>query len=370
VLYAGNDGGVFKQESADGVFSNNGWITANDRLGTLQAYYAAMGSDGTVFAGFQDNGIGKITPSGQGIQTFVGDGGDVAIEPSNSDHAWSEYVGGAVFKTSDGGKNWLPVIPELSGAAFIAPLEMDPRDEKHVVLGGKEVVETTKGMETECRSEFLVSGQHAGPCDWMVSTTLGGNASAIDVDGSTIYAAWCGVCNIDSRNPNALKEVSYKLSTNYRKGCAAAPGSGECWHTASAKGLPNRMITDVKIDPRNPAVVYATVAGYATEWVPLSARTPGLGKGNVFVSRDGGETFANISGNLPLAPVKSIELKGDRLFIGTKTGVYTAAKAGSRWERLGRGLPNADVTDVSLNPQGTRILVATYGRGMWSYQLR
>ncbi|MGH2829605.1 MAG: WD40/YVTN/BNR-like repeat-containing protein [Actinomycetota bacterium] len=375
-VYVGNDGGVFVQNSESGSFANE-WDSLNDTIGATQAYYAQMGSDGTVYAGFQDNGIGKITPDGRGIKTFVGDGGDVAIEPSNSDHAWSEYVGGTMFKTSDGGRTWINVAPELTGAQFIAPFEMDPLNEKHVALGGAEVVETTRGVDTTCPNEFLVTGTHAGPCDWVTSFTFGNDpasgavrtAIAIDVHGPVVYAGVCGVCTVNFRDHSTFSKIRFALATNRKPGCSAATGSDACWHFARAKGLPNRFITDVTIDPRNPSIVYVVEGGYAhsQEWIPLDKRTPNLGRGHVFVSRDAGETFRDISANLPNAPVRTLEMRGDRLFVGTDTGIYTSPKAGAAWERLGRGIPNTPVFDLNFNPQKTVLLAATFGRGMWSY---
>jgi sugar lactone lactonase YvrE len=56
-----------------------------------------------------------------------------------------------------------------------------------------------------------------------------------------------------------------------------------------------------------------------------------------------------------------------RLALATDQGVFTAAGgAGSRtsWSRLGFGLPNAAVDDVTPGPSGY-IYAATHGRGVW-----
>lgn len=383
-LYAGNDGGVFVQDSASGNYTNEAWRTANATLGTTQPYYATMAEDGTVYAGFQDNGTSKITPSGYGVMVYGGDGGDVAVEPDNSDHAWEEYVFGAIAKTSDGGKTWLNVAPELTSAQFIAPFEMDPKNKNHLVLGANEIVETTKGIDTLCPSEFVVSGTYpppeAGTCDWLVSFTLGQNltatppvnysTTAIDIQAGVIYAGYCGTCGLVSTDKSSDGKVRNGLATNRFPGCKPAAGSSACWHHADAHGLPNRFISDVTIDPRNPEVVYVTLGGYSRRWLPPTSKTRGIGKGHVFVSRDAGESFKDVSANLPDEPAESIEVKGDRLFVATHSGVYTAARPGAAWERVGRNLPNAPAMDVNLNPQGTTLLVATHGRGVWSYDLR
>src|SRR5439155_19501721 len=102
-LYVGSDGGAYRQTSGAGGYSNAKWTSINTTLGTTQPYYAVMGGDGTVYAGFQDNGTAKITPAGKGSEVFGGDGFDVAVEPDDADHAYEQYTYGAMSSTVDGG---------------------------------------------------------------------------------------------------------------------------------------------------------------------------------------------------------------------------------------------------------------------------
>jgi hypothetical protein len=56
-----------------------------------------------------------------------------------------------------------------------------------------------------------------------------------------------------------------------------------------------------------------------------------------------------------------------RLALGTDQGVFTAAEGQSSataWSRLGTGLPNAVVDDLTAGPGGF-ICAATHGRGVW-----
>ena len=36
------------------------------------------------------------------------------------------------------------------------------------------------------------------------------------------------------------------------------------------------------------------------------------------------------------------------------------------WARFGTGLPNASVNDLQLSPDGSYIIAATHGRGLWT----
>ncbi|GAC1413699.1 MAG: exo-alpha-sialidase [Actinomycetota bacterium] len=382
-LYTANDGGLFTEHNDAGTFSNQGWTSLNDSLGTTQPYYATIARDGTVYAGFQDNGTAKISPDGGSSEVFGGDGGDVAVDPDNSNNAFEEYVGAVVSVTKDGGKTWSVITPDVTSPQFIAPFKMDAKDANHVVLGAQQIVETTKGVNTICPNDFLVTGQHlsadvpvagnVSACDWKTSYSLGKNGTvsysttAIDVDGSTIYAGFCGTCGLVSIDPTSDGKVRNGIATNYQKGCDPSPGKDTCWHHARAKGLPNRFVSGIKVDPANDAIVYATLAGYSRRWLPPTSRTKNVGRGHVFISTNGGDTFKDISRNLPDEPAESITVKKGRLFVGTHSGVYTAAAAGADWQRLGSGLPHTYAMNVRLSPDGDALVVATHGRGVWKY---
>ncbi len=146
-LYVGNDGGVFKQHvSGTDDIDPRGWGDgANIGLNTLQPYDAEMAKDGTVYMGLQDNGEGKIDPSGRSYTVFGGDGGFTAVDPDNANVAYEEYVGGEIRVTKDGGKNWDLINPTLTSPLFITPFQMDPANAAHLLIGAREVYETTAG---------------------------------------------------------------------------------------------------------------------------------------------------------------------------------------------------------------------------------
>lgn len=92
---------------------------------------------------------------------------------------------------------------------------------------------------------------------------------------------------------------------------------------------------------------------------------------NVYVwkSTDFGETWEDISGNIPVGPVNVIrEDPVDRniLYVGTDIGVYVTKDGGKTWEVLGQGLPSTYVHDLIIHPRDNIIVIATHGRGMWA----
>jgi photosystem II stability/assembly factor-like uncharacterized protein len=89
----------------------------------------------------------------------------------------------------------------------------------------------------------------------------------------------------------------------------------------------------------------------------------------VWKSTDFGETWEDISGNIPLGPVNVIrEDPADQniLYVGTDIGVYVTKDGGKTWNVLGSDLPSCYVHDLIIHPRDNVIVIATHGRGMWA----
>ncbi len=89
----------------------------------------------------------------------------------------------------------------------------------------------------------------------------------------------------------------------------------------------------------------------------------------VWKSTDFGETWEDISGNIPLGPVNVIRedpVDQNILYVGTDIGVYVSKDGGKTWNVLGSGLPSCYVHDLIIHPRDNVIVIATHGRGMWA----
>ncbi|MCA1824130.1 MAG: hypothetical protein ABR520_00755 [Mycobacteriales bacterium] len=362
-MYVGNDGGVYAQDAHDTApgrpsgYDNEHWRSIGSSLGIAQAYYATQGGDGTVYAGTQDNGTFRIGPgSRRGDMVLGGDGFDVAVDPTDSDVAYNEVYFAAIAVTVDGGRSARNIAPSnIVAPLFSTPFELDERDPQRLIVGGQNILETDDGDRTTSDTWKQVLD---------LGTTTDGQpnrVTALDVRGAPAYAAFCSHCYAGFQgHPQVFRSG---IATNVRKGCRPEAVAKDCWHKAAARGLPARWVTDVAIDPRNPRTVFATVGGYV---YGLTDAYPPRG-GHVYVSHDAGESFQNISGNLPNTPADAITLRGNRLYVGTDVGVFTAGPRGGHFERLGRGLPNAYVQDVNVDPTGRYLVAGTFGRGVWRY---
>jgi len=384
-LFDGNDGGVASQHvSSTGSFSQEAWgLGANDGFHTLLPYGVAIASDGSVYAGLQDNGHLKIEPNGRQVMTFGGDGTMALTDPRDANVAYESLPGAGMNVTKDGGHSWTDIAPFLPEASFIAPMVLDPLNPDHIVTAGRQIAETLMGPNTPPDSPItnptfkptwtyswdLGTRDHPGDPDASSSETDPFNqVSALAVRGASIYAAFCGSCD-------PVKEhITFASGLATNVGGAAAPKSlaADGWHFAKAKGLPQGNVTAIEIDPQDVRTIYVTIGGGTRPFVPAGK----LGKdgatqkaGSVYVSKDAGASFTNITGNLQGIPALWVLLHGRQLVIATTVGVFVSKDTnGKVFALLGKDLPPAPVFSLAISPHDPNLLVAaSFGRGVYAY---
>jgi len=225
-------------------------------------------------------------------------------------------------------------------ARFVTPVIPDQQNSNVWLLGGEDVWVSTAGWNTSCNDTA---------CSWtnVFDTGAGHAVTALSSanDGKIIYAAWVAA----GGNPGP--GFASGIATNF----------GGTWHQVTVSGLPNRFIAGITVDPKNPAHAFAIFNGYSRRWIP------GGGVGHVFETTNGGQSWTNISGNLPDIASDALVLSHGQLALATDQGVFTARAgqgAATAWSRLGSGLPNAAVDDLTAGPGGF-IYAATHGRGVW-----
>ncbi len=404
-LLIGSDGGVFKQHAAKGQnFSNDRWGNGlNTTMSALQPYDAEMSKDGTIVSGLQDNGEMKISPNGAESEIFGGDAFYTTINPTNSKDLIEEYTYAEQVNLSlDGGYSWYPIQPSACGTSttnlFSTPIEQDPTMAGHVLLGCTQIQEATKVYADPCTTS---DGGDANNC---TSNTIPfktvydlsklhspGKAtnipSALAVRGAHEYVGYCGYCDPATQG----LPFANGIATNVGGKKPPKIGTSQGWHQAkalcahcgTANGkLPERYITSIQEDPRNPNTVYVTLGGYGRRWIPpgsFGESTANVGVGHVFVSHDHGDHFTNITGNLPDTSANWTAVHDGKLLVATDLGVFIETSpgrparkghpaSGPRYAVLGRGLPAAPVFTLRITPGNyNKLLISTYGRSDWTY---
>ena len=382
-LLLGNDGGVFRQHVKKGSdLSADGWGQGGFNVGfhTLLPYDAEMAKDGKTWFGLQDNGSGYIDPTTHyQYMAFGGDGFYTAVDPDNSNTAYSEYTYANMRVTTDGGQNWRDMGPidaanaNTNSYQFANPFVMDPTNAAHLMTAGTDVFESTFGSDTQQMDpsdDVCLMDCWANVFDLSSGSDSSAQMSALALYGNNAYVGFCGPCDLLNHWDTGFVSG---LATNVGGTMPPSPMTSNGWHFAAAHGLPNRYITDIAIDPNDPNTVFVTLGGYTNrEWVPPHSyldTNKNIGAGHVYMSTDHGENFTDISGSLPNAPVFTIAVDGTQLVLGTKVGAFISSDlTGTAWSRLGHGLPNVPINNIEVKPGDQNTLVAaTYGRGVYVY---
>jgi hypothetical protein len=371
-LYTGNDGGFFRQDShalPDGRtgFDNDQWKDMN-ALASLQPYDVARKSDGEFLIANQDNGAGFFQRGKAEILVSSGDGTQTEAT-SNSDVWYSSAQGLHLYVTKNHGQDITAISPDPAGAAFLSPFVVDPLDENHLVAAAREVQESTKGPDTTVLSDPVLGT--VVQSDWTTTFDAGNSptkntngaaiawgAQALAVRGAVVYDAICGLCRNSLGDP---KLITTSVATNVKPGCTPKKAAADCWHVASGDGLPHVAISGIAIDPDDTRTIYVTMNENSLIGLDQSV----VGAQRVMVSHNAGESFTDLTGNLPRSNARDVVVRDGQLIVATDNGVFTAPRAGQRWSRLATGLPQTRIFDLSLDRTGRYLTVAAYGRGVW-----
>ena len=124
--------------------------------------------------------------------------------------------------------------------------------------------------------------------------------------------------------------------------------------------MPDRWVTRIAADPVAENTAYVTFSGYRwDEYLP-----------HIFRTTDKGQTWEDISGNLPEAPINDViidPLDNNQLYIATDVGVFITYNLGQTWEMEGSNLPNVPINDLTLHNDSRTLVAATFGRSMYKY---
>jgi photosystem II stability/assembly factor-like uncharacterized protein len=331
-IYFGTDGGMFASTDGGEFFDGR-----NGGFATTQFYngFANAESDSLVaLGGLQDNGTLKYEGTTAWNKVYGGDGGWCAIDPVNKNILYEEYIYLAMSKSTDGGYNWFSITNGLatgsSNANFIAPFVISPSSPNVLYAGAKSVYKTTNG------GAF-----------WFPDSP----------EFNTVPIACIGVSYTSSDTLMAGTGSGAVGATPLFEIFASVNG-GTNWSNVTGS-LPSRYPTDISFDPTNSATAYLTYSGYG---VP-----------HVFKTTDVGQTWEDISSNLPDLPVQSIVADPaypQSLYIGTDLGVFHTTNGGAEWFEYNLGMPQTMVTDITISKTNRVLRASTFGNGVYERKLR
>jgi photosystem II stability/assembly factor-like uncharacterized protein len=130
--------------------------------------------------------------------------------------------------------------------------------------------------------------------------------------------------------------------------------------TEITKGLPdNSVITCIEASKYIKGTLYITINDRKEDNI----------KPFVYVSSNYGSSWKAIANNLPAAPVNVIRedpKNNNILYCGTDLGIYITKNKGLNWQSLQGNLPSVlYVTDLFVHPRDNKLVIATFGRGLY-----
>lgn len=341
VIWVGGDGGIYR--TPDASADPPQWENLSEGLNTL--LFIGIGLHPTdpdyIVGGMQDNANAFTTDGGQTwVGASQGDGGDSAVDPFEPSIVYSFQYNYAMSRNENGGDgdgtdwfgaDWAGYSEGLDGNdnwLFYPPFLLDPNNEGVMYVGSSYVYRSDdRGDSWYPISDYLVAS------DYGVIQTL----ALSNTDPDTLYVG----------TTDGLVWVT-------------RDGGGEWWDV-TGPDFPPRGVNRIAVDPTDPDVAYAAFGGFVVQ-------TPD-NPGHVFRTTDGGESWEDITFNLPDAPLSAavVDARPDYagVYVGGALGVWVLQEGSAEWLPYGTGMPFSLVKDLELNPETGIMAAATYGRSVW-----
>jgi hypothetical protein len=363
----------------------------NKGLSTLQFQSLSVAPDNPkhLQGGTQDNGTFETLGSAVSWpQIIYGDGGQSGFSATNSSLRFNSFTSNfsdVNFQNGDPTK-WViatgPIAASGESSQFYAPVTADPNPlNAGTIFQGSQSVWRTQdwagnqaNLEANC-PEFTTSGANPacgdfariGPAgatnltapasDYRGTDRSGGNVAAIERAPSDTGTLW--VATTTGRvfvSQNADAPAGSVTFTRIDSLDATSPG---------------RFVSGIYLDPSNPNHAWISYSGYSS----LTPSTPGHVFSVTFNPTGPSATWTNRDGSgpgafpdFPATDVAYDQPTGD-LYVSNDWGVLRLPSGSSNWVAAGGGLPNVEVSGLTIVPGARKLYAATHGRSAWALTL-
>ncbi len=344
-LINGNDGGV-NITYDDG----NNWMKNNSpTVGQFYAINVDNEKPYNVYGGLQDNGVWKGRhnasvderwhASGHNPWKSImgGDGMQIQIDKRNSNIVYTGFQFGNYFRLDleNGKRTYIQPKHELGNRPYRfnwqTPILLSTHNQDILYLGSNHLHRSLNQGDTwEVISKDLTQGGKKGNVSYGTLTTI-------------------------SESPYQFGHLYVGSDDGY---IHYSENGGGSWKRISDSFPKNLWVSRVVASKHKKERVYATLNGY--RWDDF---TP-----YVYMSDDYGTTWKPIQSNLPTSPVNVIIEDAENeniLYLGNDQGTYVSFNHGKSWETFAKGLTNAAVHDLVIQPEAKHLLIGTHGRSIY-----
>lgn len=335
------DGGLY--ESTNHLQTVTNLSLSGLRISQYYGSYTQRSGSRHILVGAQDQGLQKALNPSAGlnpfIQTYSGDYAQLT-SGNGGNSIWMVYPGFAMLETTPGAANtnglrfWDFDTNAFSGWYFLAPIKANPVNPNQALLAG--------GRIGGGGAHRIVTLTYNG-------STISGTQSSFDFGSAVSALAYSN----DGNTQYAMNDILQF----FRK-----TGAAEWVRTIDTNlGLPGANYlhgNEILVHPTTPGVIYVAGSGYSN---------PG-----VFRSTNNGDSFSPFATGLPSTMIFGLAMSQDglHLFAATELGPYYFDTAANSWVDIsGANAPEQIYWDVDYLDSENTARFATYGRGIWDYQL-
>jgi photosystem II stability/assembly factor-like uncharacterized protein len=305
-----------------------------------------------------------LISAGSNVWTYAGLTGEyvnsVAISPLSPTTVYAGTRNG-VFKTSNGGSNW--VMQNLGDwyGYFIYAVAIDPNVPSNIYIGANGGVFKSANDGTNW-SRINNTYAYSLAIDPITSTTIyaGTSSSGVlkSIDGGANWSpAATGLPNSPVRalaiNPQATSILYAGTDTGIYKSI----NGGSNWSLANT-GIPPSLtyIYDLVVDPITTTIVYA-----------------GLYEFGVYKSTNEGASWSPSNNGFPDPQSYAHEIVIDPinpsiLYAGLSNGVFKSTNGGGNWSSISTGLTTQDVRSLAMDSTRTTLYAGSGGGGVFIWQ--
>ena len=344
-LINGNDGGVnITYDDGENWIKNN-----SPSVGQFYAINVDNEKPYNVYGGLQDNGVWVGANNAREDKSWHqrgqypwkgimgGDGMQIQIDSRDHNIVYTGYQFGNYYRLNLDTEEDAYIQPkhELGENPYRfnwqTPILLSPHNQDILYLGGNKLMRSmNQGNDWTAISEDLTNGGKKGNVAYGTLTSI----SESPFQFGLIYTG----------SDDGLIHVT--------------KNAGSSWAKISNSLPKDLWVSRVIASKHKKERVYITLNGYRFDDF----------KAYTYMSNDYGQTWKDISSNIPASPVNVIredfEIE-NILYLGTDNGVYVSFNQGQRWEIFNEGLPNVAVHDIVIQPRAKDLLIGTHGRSIY-----
>ncbi|APY08315.1 glycosyl hydrolase [Winogradskyella sp. J14-2] len=344
-LIDGNDGGI--NISYD---DGENWIKNNSpSVGQFYAINVDNEKPYNVYGGLQDNGVWVGAHNAREDKSWHqegqypwksimgGDGMQIQIDNRNSNIVYTGYQFGNYYRLNLETEDATYIQPKHTLGEnpyrfnWQTPILLSPHNQDILYLGGNKLMRSmNQGNDWEAISDDLTNGGKKGNVAYGTLTSI----SESPFQFGLIYTG----------SDDGLVHIT--------------KNGGGSWTNVSKSFPKDLWVSRVIASQHKKERVYVTLNGYRWDDFKVYA----------FMSDDYGQTWKDISGNIPASPVNVIkeDPKNENiLYLGTDNGAYVSFNKGTSWEVFSKGLPNVAIHDIVVQPEANDLLLGTHGRSIY-----